>query len=223
MKPLIPRTSEARRKGEPRTPNRVRRGLTGDRGCPARKRHRRVDVRGAQGAFERHLCRLEVGSDRVGKASRWRVGKSDVHTMPVVYWTKRDKTREREKSGRRRQWRERRKERRKERERERTEPPRKSCGGVPADGPGPTRSIYPFFESAFSLRLSIFLFLDPSLAHSPSLFHPFHLISRSRSRTLPHPRDEREGERERNSLSTCLSACLCLSVSPRERRATWQH
>jgi len=32
--------------------------------CPARKRHRRIDVRNAQGAFERHLRRLEVGSGR---------------------------------------------------------------------------------------------------------------------------------------------------------------
>lgn len=30
--------------------------------CPARKRHRRADdIRNAQGAFERHLCRLEIG------------------------------------------------------------------------------------------------------------------------------------------------------------------
>lgn len=192
MKALIPRTNVTRRERGTARPKSNATGLTGDRAVP---RGRGTSTSEARKEFSSDTCAVSR-SDRIGKASRWRVGKSDVHTMPVVYRTKRDRGR----GGRKR----RRREGRKERGRERTEPPRKSCGGVPADGPGPTRSIYPFFESAFSLRLSIFLFLYPSLGHSLSPFHPFHSISRSHSRTSPHPRNERESPTTR--LPDCPSA-----------------
>ncbi|EZA46834.1 hypothetical protein X777_01128, partial [Ooceraea biroi] len=134
-------------------------------------------------------------SRAIGKASRQRVGKSDVHTMPVLYRARRKSERGRERETKReRERREKKEKDRGKKEEDRAKPPRKSCGGVPADGPGPTRSIYPFFESAFSLF--------PLLScHSLSVLSPFRTCFtwfRSRAREFRFTlEDARRGRQRR--------------------------
>ncbi|EGI65592.1 hypothetical protein G5I_05984 [Acromyrmex echinatior] len=82
-KPLTPRKSEAHRKERPRTPNRVQRGLI-DSGTVSSREEEDTGASTSEARKElsSDTC-ADLRSGRIGKASRWRVGKSDVHTMPV--------------------------------------------------------------------------------------------------------------------------------------------